>query len=115
MTKRKPTQRRQRRKAAPTQPSPEFAAILQELGCLSGKLDLAAAHWIPEQICTEDVGAVSIVNDVARALDKLYCALSEFGRSHGHLVYGPLFASFQEGLELLEKLNDRPVVTRVQS
>jgi hypothetical protein len=75
-----------------------FMRLMWRLQMVSHKLDLAATHWkVPAECCSEDLGAVMTVHEVARELDGLYCRFSDLIREHG-LYKGSLWAdSFDEG------------------
>ena len=75
-----------------------FCRLMWRLQMASHKLDLAAAYWkVPATVCSEDLGAVMTVHEVARELDGLYCRFVDLIREHG-LYEGSLWAdSFDEG------------------
>ncbi len=102
-------------RAEPAQPSHHLACILHRLGVVHGKLRLAASHWEPWTTAPQDLGAVGTVHDAVRELDTLYCALTEFGHSHKHLVNGPLLESFDEGNKWLEDWHETELAEAVQS
>lgn len=105
-------------RATPAQPSPQLARILHCRSVVHGKLTLAASHWEPVNTAPDDLGAVATVHDAICELDRLYCALTEFGHSHRHLINGPLLESFAEGrrwLENWENWDEREAQQEAQS